>query len=98
MIERRHTCRGEAQRKAVEGQMMIDLAPVARPLVLVDAADPAAIEIAQLSGVLHRLPERSGLGQHADRLADIAPEGADTHDERYNPLEQRPPHPPPHPL
>ena len=80
MIQRRDRGRGETQPKTVERQVMIDLAPVVRPLVLVDAADPAAVEIAQLTGVLHRLPQRGRIGLHPDGLADIAPERAHTHD------------------
>ncbi len=88
MIRRRHRGRGEAQPKAVEGQMMIDLAQVARPLVLVDAADAAAVEIAQLSGVLDRLPDRGRIHPHADGLADVAPERAHAHDQRHDGIEK----------
>ena len=89
VIRRRHRGRGEAQPKTVEGQMVIDPAQVARPLVLVDAADAAAVEIAQLSGVLDRLPERGRIDQHADRLADVAPERAHAHDQRHDGVEKR---------
>src|SRR6266446_6625312 len=68
---------------------MIDLAQVARPLVLVDAAGTAAVQIAQLSGVLDRLPERARIGKHADRLADIAPERVDTHRQRQDRVQER---------
>ena len=69
--------------------MVIDLAQVARPLVLVDAADAAAVEIAQSSGILDRLPERGRIRQHADRLADVAPERAHAHHERHDRIEER---------
>src|SRR5260370_16400285 len=98
MIQRRHDSRGKTQHEAVKRKVMIDLAPVARPLVLVDAADTATIEIAQLPGVFHRLPERSGVGKHADRLADIPPESAPPHHPPHDPLEEPPPPNPPPPL
>src|SRR6202021_4150560 len=89
MIERRDDSGSEAQQEAVERQMMIDLAPVARPLVFIDAADTAAIEIAQAACILHRLPQRRRIREHADRLADITPEGADAHRHGYDRIEQR---------
>ena len=69
--------------------MMIDLAPVGRVVVFVEAADAAAVEIAQLAGIAHRLEQRACIDTSADRFADIAPKGADAHDERDDRVEQR---------
>ena len=89
MIQRRHRSRGKTQQKAVKREVMIDLAQVARPLVLVDAAGTATIQIAQTAGVLDRLPKRAWVAKHADRLADIAPEGAHAHHQRQDRVEER---------
>ena len=51
VVERRDRGRGEAEQEAVEGEVVIEPAPVRRALVLVVAADAAAIEVAQLAGV-----------------------------------------------
>ena len=69
--------------------MVIELAAIGRPVVLVEAADAAAVEIAQLAGVADRLPQRGRIGLHADGLADVAPERAHAHDQRDDRIEER---------
>ena len=68
--------------------MVIVLAVVGRTLVIVHAAHAAAVEIAQASGVFHRLPKRTRLGQRLHRFADIAPEQAEAHADRNERIEK----------
>ena len=89
MIQRGDGGRGEAQHESVEGEVMIELAPIIRALVLVEAADAAAVEIAQLAGVAKCLPQRFCVGRHPDRLANVAPERAHAHDERHDGVHER---------
>src|SRR5207302_8666475 len=74
VIERRDASGGEAQRKAVESEMMIELATIGRAVVLVEAAGATAVEITQLAGIANGLKQSGRIGLHADGLADIAPE------------------------
>ena len=50
---------------------MKNLAPVGRAIILIEAADATAIEIAQLAGIADRLPQRGNISAHADGLADV---------------------------
>ena len=56
VVQRRHACGREAQQEAVEREMVKQLSPVGRAVVLVEAADAAAVEITQLTGIADRLP------------------------------------------
>ena len=69
--------------------MVIDLAAVGRVVVLVETADAAAVEIAQLAGIADRLQQRACVGPHADGFADVAPERAHAHDQRYDRIKER---------
>src|SRR3954470_16327699 len=79
VIEGRYRGRGKAEHEAVEGQVMIDPAVISRTFVLVHATDAAAVQVAQTSGILHRLPERARLPQRFRRFPDIAPEHPQAH-------------------
>ena len=69
--------------------MVIDLAAVGRALVLVEAADAATVEIAQVPGIPDRLPQRRHIAPHAHGLADIAPEGAGAHRQGCDRIQER---------
>ena len=68
---------------------MENLAPVGWAVVFIEAANATAIEIAQFTGVAHRLKQRSRIRAPADRLADIMPERAHAHDKRQYRIEER---------
>ena len=59
VIERRHACGGEAEREAVERQVLIEFAAVVRAFVVIVAADAATIEIAQARGIAMPAPRAS---------------------------------------
>ena len=91
MVKCRHAGCGKAQQKSVESEVVIDLAAVGRALVLVEAADAATVEIAQVPGIPDRLPQRRHIAPHAHGFADIAPERAHAHDQRRDRIEERRP-------
>ena len=68
--------------------MMEKLAPVGRLVVLVVAADAAAMEIAQLAGIADGLEDRAAVSPATDRCADVAPERANAHDQREDRIEK----------
>ena len=52
--------------------MVIQLAPVGRAVVVVEAADPAAVEIAQPAGIGDGLAQRGHIGLHPNGIASRA--------------------------